>query len=333
MEKIKNIKLPNGEVYELGGSGGLVIGQIVSINCTADYVPEGCLPCNGSEYSKAQFNDLWNNYLTTNLLNTCTYAEYEADLTTYGQCAKFAINTTNETFKVPKIKDGAVVQQAMTDAELGKAYNAGLPNITATLVDSLMSPGGSSGAISTVKSGSKHSTGTNADKYNATFDASHSNPIYGKSSTVQMNAVALRYFVVVANGQINESMMDWSAWASSINGKLNADLTNIDAIGKSFASGLGMPSNKYINLTLGASGSSYTAPANGYVILAAVVSSADGQICLKSYSSNIESRITARGGWCYTLTLPVRKGETFKLEYQQSLTQGFFTFTYAEGEV
>ena len=58
------------------------------------------------------------------------------------------------------------------------------------------------------------------------FDASLNNAIYGNSDTVQMNAVALRYFVVVANGTINKSQMDWGEWASGLQAKLNADLSN-----------------------------------------------------------------------------------------------------------
>ena len=102
---------------------------------------------------------------------------------------------------------------------------------------------------------------------------------------------------------------------------------------KSEISGWGMPSNKYIDLTLGASGSTYTAPANGYVMLASFVLSADGQVWLENYSAKMESRITAKGLWAYTLTLPVKKGDVIYLGYQNSFTQGTFTFTYAEGEV
>ena len=91
------------------------------LTCAAGYVPEGSLPCDGTEYSKSQFNDLWTNYLTggTPLLNTCSYADYATAISTYGQCAKFAVDTVNETFKVPTIKDGAVIQQALSDSELG----------------------------------------------------------------------------------------------------------------------------------------------------------------------------------------------------------------------
>lgn len=228
-----------------GASGSLHIGQIISMNCTANYVPDGCLPTDGTEYTQTQFTGLWNNYLTANLLNTCTYTEYEQELATYGQCSKFAVDEANGTFRVPFIKDGSVIQQALTDGELGKAYNAGLPNVEAILT--LHHFTGNSGPHLTATgafkdSTSKHSvnaagSGTSQDIYITNFDfkASNSNPIYGNSDTVQMNAVALRYFVVVANGQINESMMDWSAWASSLQGKVSySDLEEIGQGGTGF---------------------------------------------------------------------------------------------------
>lgn len=70
---------------------GQPIGTVFSLNSTISYCPEGCLSCDGTEYSKAQFEHLWENYLTSNLLNTCSYEEYEQDLATYGQCSKFAV--------------------------------------------------------------------------------------------------------------------------------------------------------------------------------------------------------------------------------------------------
>lgn len=84
---INNIK----EIIEV--SSAMPIGTIYPLVCSANYVPEGSLPCDGAEYTKAQFNDLWENYLTatTPLLLTCTYEEYASDITTYGQCGKFAV--------------------------------------------------------------------------------------------------------------------------------------------------------------------------------------------------------------------------------------------------
>ena len=41
---------------------------------------------------------------TESILNTCSYAEYNQELGTYGFCNKFAVNTTSETFRVPLAK-------------------------------------------------------------------------------------------------------------------------------------------------------------------------------------------------------------------------------------
>lgn len=210
---------------------GLIIGQSIALYCTKDYVPDGCLPCDGGEYTKTQFSNFWNNYLVSSTvrLNTCTYTEYQQDVSTYGQCAKFALDTTNGKFKVPLIKDGAVIQQALSDSELGKSYNAGLPNITGTVGHVTFDDTGNvaTGVFSlSVISGGNTISG-NGNRQNVYFDASSSNSIYGNSDTVQMNAIALRHFVVVANGQINQSTMDWSKWASNLEGKLNADLSNL----------------------------------------------------------------------------------------------------------
>lgn len=46
-----------------------------------------------------------------------------------------------------------------------------------------------------------------------------------------------------------------------------ADLSNVNNSAKVLMSRMSMPSNKYVDLTLGASGSTYTAPANGYISL------------------------------------------------------------------
>jgi hypothetical protein len=212
-------------------SGSLPVGFVFPHTCSADFVPENSLPCNGTEYTAIQFLNLYNDWLVSGKLKTCTYAEYSDMLATYGQCPMWGLDTNNNTFKVPTIKDGSVIQQAMTDSALGKAYNAGLPNITGTF----------QGTRSSALSGYKEPSGAflrdetagldtygsgNSDMYNMSFDASKSNSIYGNSNTVQSVAVALRYFVVVATQSIKKSAMDWSNWASSLNNKLNADHSN-----------------------------------------------------------------------------------------------------------
>ena len=125
-----------GEWLELGSgssSGGSEkIGSIISLLASATYTPDGCLPCDGTEYNKSAYNSFYTSYLVSGKLATCTYEEYESDITAYGQCAKFGLDTTNNKFKVPTIKDGSYLTQALSDVEIGKAYNESLPNITGT---------------------------------------------------------------------------------------------------------------------------------------------------------------------------------------------------------
>ena len=253
------------------------IGEITSFVCSSTYIPIGCLPCNGGEYSKEQFKDLWNNYLVAGKLLTCTYTEYANDISNYGQCAKFAIDTTNNKFKVPTIKDGSYITQGLSDTELGKSYKESLPNIRANLVlhgsaeanlvsgayESFYGELGSTTSYRTPMDLREH---TGASSYGrVAFDASRSSSAYQDGAKVQGNNIRLRFFVVVANGEINQSVMDWSAWATSLNGKMDKDASNITSNAKSTISGWSMPSSRYIDLTLAASGSTYTAPANGYI--------------------------------------------------------------------
>ena len=323
------------EKVSLGGSG-MSIGTLFANFATGSYVPENALPCDGSEYSNSQFPSLWSDYLTgsTPKLLTCTYEEYQAEITEYGNCAKFAVDTSANKFKVPTIKDGTFLQQAKSDTELGKSYSAGLPNIegeagwyagTGTLTGAFKRKPGQ------IYQG--NNIGGDQPMY-AIFDASASNPIYGNSATVQPEAIALRWFVVVANSSENESAMDWSAWSSSLTGKANTSANNFTSDGESYLSGLSMPSSNYVDLTLGASGSIYTAPATGYACLQSSQPNTTATIMTKT-STSINKGAGGTGtcvvGVVLKISVPVQKGQQFQITYTNSANLSIY-FVYAEGE-
>lgn len=104
--------------YHLPLRDNLPIGTVVPIFCTKDYIPTGYLPCNGAEYTYAEFPSVYNDYLLTGKLPTCNYTEYQNSLNTYGSCAKFGLDTANAKFKVPSIADGTFLQQANSDSRL-----------------------------------------------------------------------------------------------------------------------------------------------------------------------------------------------------------------------
>ncbi len=95
-------------------------------------------------------------------------------------------------------------------------------------------------------------------------------------------------------------------------------------------SGFGFPSGRYDNLTLGASGTNYTAPANGYVLLSRY-STAQSQYC-QLLGSGVSPTMYSFGadGLC-TVYLPIRKGQNFIANYTTP-TKDLFRFIYAEGE-
>ena len=93
-----------------------------------------------------------------------------------------------------------------------------------------------------------------------------------------------------------------------------------------------MPSNKYINLTLGASGSSYTAPADGYFVLTKSTS-ANGQFIQLGSGAWSGPSIFSWSGSQYNAChafLPARKGQVITVDYTAG-GSGTFRFYYANG--
>ena len=271
--------------------GGQAVGQIIQMLCTPDYIPSGCLPCDGSEYAKEQFSDLWDNYLTaaTPLLNTCTYAEYASDISTYGQCAKFGVDTVNNKFKVPTIKDGSYITQALSDGELGKSYNESLPNITGTFGGIQAHTVGASGCIKNTGAVAANYYYDAANAANFLLDASLSSSTYQDGANVQGNNVRMRFFVVVANGQINQTDFDWAAWQSSLSSKANTSMNNITTAGKNTIVGWGIPDyEREISIT---PNSPFVAPFDGIVEIYCEYSSNLGWAFIAGNENNVNKTI------------------------------------------
>lgn len=317
---------------------GVSIGTVFPCFAGEDYVPSGALPCDGTEYTKAQFTDLYNNYLVNGNLLTCTYTEYSEDVAAYGSCAKFALDTANEKFKVPQISDGTFIQQASSDSELAKLYNPGLPNITGKTGNLNINGYDQNfeGALFGSDLNGKSAAGSGNYGTRINIDASRSSSVYGNSDTVQPKAAAIRWFVCVANASENESAMNWSQWASNLQGKVNTSANNLTPEAKSYISTFGMPSGNYINLTLGASGSTYTAPANGWISICKEVNAAKQYIEIKVPNQTnpvygIEQRGVMQYQWLMLYT-PILANQTFSIGYDATRDTHWFTFVYAQGE-
>lgn len=97
------------------------------------------------------------------------------------------------------------------------------------------------------------------------------------------------------------------------------------------SSGFGLPSDNYDDLSLGATGTSYTAPADGYCFINKAATGAGQYITITSGAHGLIIRSHASGD-VLRLMLPVRKGKKYKLDYTAGGTTNQFRFIYAEGE-
>lgn len=102
--------------------------------------------------------------------------------------------------------------------------------------------------------------------------------------------------------------------------------------GKSIAA-MGMPSSKYIDLSLGASDSLYTAPANGWFTFSKKAA-AIGQYLQMNHNSNaMRSRCEAVNATSLlSVYMPVSKGQQVRVIYIATGNTETFRFIYAEGD-
>lgn len=142
-----------------------------------------------------------------------------------------------------------------------------------------------------------------------------------------------RFVYAQGNGSLYFYVGETVQNANLINaGRIEEKIASLIPDNSSLISGYGMPSNRYIDLTLGASGSTYIAPANGWVFImkrASAVSQilfigANG-VCSsqESYSTNMWMRVY----------IPIKKNEEFTVSYTAGGETREFFFIYAEGEV
>lgn len=108
----------------------------------------------------------------------------------------------------------------------------------------------------------------------------------------------------------------------------------IDYNDKSQIVSWGMPSSKYVDLTLGSSGSKYTAPANGWFYLNKTTQDG-GYIALDNTTCNFRSFITSRSSATHNIStyIPAKKGDVIVPTYNATGATVAFRFIYAEGEV
>lgn len=229
----------------------------------------------------------------------------------------FVLNTTEETFRLP-IK----VKLASGKAVAGNGLSLGLTNGT----DNYGLDYGSSYGINAFRNlyGTPIGTKRVTDSGN-TVDVGIGVTTDPTKSGLELSDNDLYLYFYVGETVQNANLIN----AGRIEEKL---VNKVDMQQATVAS---LPSNKYINLTLGASGTSYTAPANGYFASAITSTNTtkDKFIELINYTSGeISSSASYLAGWARTF-IPAKKGDIITIYYGgTSLEVKQFRFIYAEGD-
>lgn len=113
------------------------------------------------------------------------------------------------------------------------------------------------------------------------------------------------------------------------------EVPTINSYQRTELAGMGMPGDKYIDLTPGASGTTYTAPANGW-FSAMNGNGKNGFCCLLNSTKKIGSSNPAAQGISDGMSfVPVIAGDTVVLKYSgkfNELNYGWFCFIYAQGD-
>lgn len=124
----------------------------------------------------------------------------------------------------------------------------------------------------------------------------------------------------------------WTGAQPTIDTKADTDLNNITDSAKVMMSGMGMPSDTYIDLTLGASGSTYTAPANGYIFLNKSSSGAGQYTGITNNTSGlITEQISTANYQNLPCSLECGQGDSLTVEYTAGGALISFRFVYAQG--
>ena len=202
----------------------------------------------------------------------------------------YIIDTANQRFKLPRdnsqnkrvlikdIKSGTKwarvysdgwVEQGGPDNTPNKTINLLITmadtNYTVTCGFSIANQGAqyvTKATTSFTTTSDAHTSGTNG----GWLVAGYANTTYLKNVVSQFEAqYKYLYFYV---GNFTQSAVENTAGlnAELFNDKADINAQNFDATGKAYLAGLGMPSATYTDLTLGASGASYTAPVSGWVV-------------------------------------------------------------------
>ena len=275
--------------YAISASFGN-IGDICPTTSTV--VPNGGAWCDGAEYTKTAFPDLYQ-MLVDGKLQKTDYATFDSSVSANGSCGFFALDTTSEKFKVPLLKD-VYIKAGDTPSMFGAES---LPDITLKTIGN-----GDSATMwhrnydfnSGLARGDGDSTGYSASTVQNVKISNWGNEKYQDGSKVNPDHVVYRYYVVLYSSAAEASEAQAAEFINGLTNKADVDLSNV-APAQSFKDmsvGWGVPDyDRAVSLTPNAS---FVAPFDGFVEVVGVYGNTGG-FTLSIGSTNDAANAILRG--------------------------------------
>lgn len=253
------------------GGGGLTLGYLFAWPFQTP--PDGCIQCNGSTYSRVLYKDFWNYISSKGWVKTESEWDKIASANSGGYCPYYSTGDGSTTFRTPKF--APFMQVNIDSANVGAYHRAGLPNIKGTFNASQLTDGSGSASGALIVGGgvSRPTPGSSSnDSQNGfSFDASKSNAIYGRSSTVQPESHEWMICVVVAGQATNLGSVDMAdvlTTVAQVQNRVNATVKTINnqkpnSSGNiSISTAIGFPNyTSYVTIAPG----DYTPSDNGWI--------------------------------------------------------------------
>ena len=216
---------------ELAQDGrGLSIGQVVLSQSNLATDNPGCLPLWTGEYytnAVALYPDFYA-WVKSHSELCKTKAEYDAAITTYGECPYYVADEVSGSLRLPKLAN--YIKMANSTEGITQK-GAGLPNITGSVDPFVDMNRNWSGALEVNKTAPTNPSGAsgNGNGSHVMFDASKSNAIYGAADTVQPAHTTLYPWVCAFNAAVPASTAQAAEFTAALVGKANIDLSNVPA--------------------------------------------------------------------------------------------------------
>ena len=295
--------------YAISASFGN-IGDICPTTSTV--VPNGGAWCDGAEYTKAAFPDMYARLVAGKNISV-SIDTFNELVNTYGSCSFFGLNTETESFKVPLLKD-VYIKAGDTPLAFGAES---LPNITGTSPsigdENDNSAAKYTGALSLDNDGSSTKLASlsqnNYPNY-IQFDASVSSPTYQDGAKVNPD---YRAYVVLYSSAAEASEAQTAEFMTALGGKANVALDNV-APAQSFKDmsvGWGMPDYGSAVAVSFATDTSYTAPCDCLLFLR-TYGAAQNYVYGK-INGTIDTGASFASAGESMAVIPLNKGDTFTI--------------------